>query len=69
MKHLRFKRLIVFSNRDPWSWGGWSLSWDGHNVIGSVTALTLEVGFEYIRLRNGVEARKRSYGWSVPRIG
>jgi hypothetical protein len=69
MKHIKIKRLVVFGIRDPWSWLGWSLTWDYHNIIGSVTVLTLEIGFEYVRHECDVQIKKHSYGWSAMRLG
>lgn len=69
MKHLKLKRLVVFGTRDPWSWVGWSLTWDYYNIIGTVTVLTVEVGFEYVRGKSDLRIKKRGYGWSMMRLG
>ena len=64
MKTLQIKRLVVFANRDRWTWFGGSLAWDGHNVIGSVCVFTLELGFEYV-WRDFRDAARHLYGWSL----
>lgn len=69
MKHLRLKRLVFFCTRDSWSWLGWSLAWDYHNIIGTVTVLTAQVGLEYVRSKSDLRIKKHSYGWSMIRLG
>ena len=69
MKYIKIRRLVIFGMRDPYSWLGWSLAWDYHNIIGSVTLLTLEIGFERARRDCDLRIKKHSYGWSLMRIG
>lgn len=69
MKRIQVKRLVIFSTCDPWSWLGWSLTWDYHNVIGTITVLTLEIGFEYARRKCDTRIKRHSYGWSATRLG
>ena len=69
MRHIQIKRLVVFGTRDPWSYLGWSLTWDYHNIIGTVTVLTVEIGFEYVRRECDMRIKKHSYGWSAMRLG
>ena len=64
MKHLRLRRLVLFVNHDPWSWLGWSLQWDYHSIIGSLTIVTGELGFEWVRGKSNLSIKKTSYGWS-----
>ena len=68
MKHIRINRLVLFGSRDPWSWLGWCLKWDYHNIIGTVTVMTLEIGFEYVRRECDIGIKKQSYGWSLYRF-
>ena len=59
----------MFVARDCWTWFGWSLQCDYHNVIGTVTVLTLEIGFEYVRRECDMGIKKHSHGWSLFRNG
>lgn len=64
MKTLRIKNLVLFVGRETWSWLGWSLSISGRNVIATVTVLTLELGFEYVKRRRNDYLPKRFWMWN-----
>jgi hypothetical protein len=61
---LLFKRFHLFVSHDPFSWVGWWLRKDYHNVICTITFLTFEIGFEYV-WKTEKEVKKICYGWSL----
>ncbi len=66
MKTLRLaNRFVLFAYRYPWSWVGYSIAWDYHNVIASINLLTFQVGFEYVWPKTKSHVRKTQYGWDL----
>jgi hypothetical protein len=68
MKTLQIKRLALFCNIDRWTWLGYSVAKDGHNIIGSICFLTLEFGFEYVWKNFEENGKRKKYFWNLAKI-
>ena len=66
---LNGNRFHLWCSRYEWAWLECRAVWDYHNIIASVTVLTLELGIEYIWKKSRPETRKKNYGFTINRIG
>lgn len=63
-----YKRIKFFARRYSYSWLGFWLQKDYHDIILSLTILTFEVGCSYTRKKANFKVSKNSWGWDWIKI-